>query len=357
MANKKSAPRFKSVRKPQPAQPHQHLDEIQSWLIDVMRQEHPHGTEERMYHDLLHSIERLKQGNFNTLELRLLNTALRELRYSMSIFKEYYKTPKAAVFGSARTPSDHPDYQIAKQFGRELTKRGWMTITGGASGIMEAAMVGAGAKSSFGLNIRLPFEQDANFIIRSNKKLMNFKYFFTRKLMFLKESAATVLFPGGFGTFDEGFESLTLVQTGKAKPRPIVLVDHPGSDYWAIILDGLKRTLEKNRLITPGDLSLMRHFQDPKEAADEVVRFYRNYHSSRFFDDQYLIRTNKRVTDGELKLINKEFKDLLASGKFTRLDDFKRDDEKDPKLDRIVFHFNRSGYHRLRALIDVLNSF
>lgn len=337
--------------------PHQHLDEIQSWLIDVMKREHPHGTEERLYHDLMHSIERLKQGEFNTVELRLINTALRELRYSMSIFKEYYKTPKAAVFGSARTPSDHADYKIAKKFGAELTRRGWMTITGGASGIMEAAMVGAGAKNSFGLNIRLPFEQDANFVIRSNKKLMNFKYFFTRKLMFLKESAATVLFPGGFGTFDEGFESLTLVQTGKAKPRPIVLVDHPGSDYWEVLLHALKRTLERDRLITPGDLSLMRHYQNAEAAAEEVVRFYRNYHSSRFFEDRYLIRVKKRVTDGELKLINRDFKDLLTKGRFQRMNDLSLDDEKDPKLDRIVFDFTRSGYHRLRALIDVLNTF
>lgn len=340
-----------------PAKTHQHLGEIQAWLIDVMQREHPHGTEERMYHDLLHSIERIKQGEFNTVELRLINTALRELRYSMSIFKEYYKNPKAAVFGSARTPQDHPDYKIAKKFGTELSKRGWMTITGGASGIMEAAMVGAGGKNSFGLNIRLPFEQDANFIIRSNKKLMNFKYFFTRKLMFLKESAATVLFPGGFGTFDEGFESMTLVQTGKAKPRPIVLVDHPGSDYWAIMLDALKRTMERDRLITPGDLSLLRHYQNAAEAADEIVRFYRNYHSSRFFNDQYLIRVKKKITDGELKLINRDFKDLLSKGVFTRMENVKEDDEKDPKLDRIVFHFTRSGYFRLRLLIDALNSF
>jgi uncharacterized protein (TIGR00730 family) len=337
--------------------PHAHLGEIQTWLMEVMTTEHPHGTEERLYHDLLHSIERLKQGGFNTMELRLINTALRELRYSMSIFKDYHRTPKAAVFGSARTPSDHPDYKMAKKFGAALTRRGWMTITGGASGIMEAAMVGAGAKNSFGLNIRLPFEQDANFVIRSNKKLMNFKYFFTRKLMFLKESAATVLLPGGFGTFDEGFESLTLVQTGKAKPRPIVLIDHPGSDYWETILGALKKTLERDRLITPGDLSLMRHFQDAEEAADEVVRFYRNYDSSRFFEDKYLIRVKKRVTDGELKLINRDFKDLLARGRFARMSDPRLDDDKDPKLDRILFHFNRSGYHRLRALIDVLNSF
>lgn len=363
MPNKKSASpskthsKSKSAHPARVSHPHQHLDEIQSWLIQVMRQEHPHGTQERMYHDLLHSIERIKEGNFNTVELRLLSAALRELRYSMAIFKEYYKTPKAAVFGSARTPADHADYKIAKQFGRELTRRGWMTITGGASGIMEAAMVGAGAKNSFGLNIRLPFEQDANFIIRSSKKLMNFKYFFTRKLMFLKESAATVLFPGGFGTFDEGFESLTLVQTGKAKPRPIVLVDHPGSDYWAIMLDALQRTMEKNRLITKGDLSLMRHYQNAADAADEVVRFYRNYHSSRFFEDKYLIRTHKRLTAGELQLINRDFKDLLSRGRFTRMDDFKLDDEKNPKLDRIVFHFNRSGYYRLRVLIDALNSF
>src|SRR3990167_6190533 len=217
------------------------------------------STEHQIYREMLFNIGQLQEEKLDIVELRLLNTAFKELRYALKIFKPFRQIPKAAVFGSARPPAHHQDFKIAADFGKKLAKKGWMIITGGAAGIMEAAMIGAGAENSFGLNILLPFEQNANSVIMGNQKLIFFKYFFTRKLMFLKESEATVLFPGGFGTMDEGFESFTLVQTGKAKPRPIVLMDTPKSRFWRSALGFMKENMEKGGLIAGHDLSLIRH--------------------------------------------------------------------------------------------------
>lgn len=314
------------------------------------------GSESEVFYDMLYNIGLLKEEKFDLTELRLLNTAFKELRYALKVFKPYRSIPKAAVFGSARTPKHHESYKIAADFGKKLASKGWMIITGGASGIMEAAMVGAGTNNSFGLNIMLPFEQDANPVIKGDQKLVYFKYFFTRKLMFLKESEATVLFPGGFGTFDEGFESFTLVQTGKAKPRPLVLVDFEGSHFWKSTLDLFKKTMEADGLISTGDLGLIRHFQDPDKAVHELLHFYTNYHSSRFLKDQYLIRTKKPIPPEKYVVMNKEFKDLITQGGFAPLANINEDDIKDPKLGRVVFHFNRSSYSRLRLLIDYLNT-
>ena len=325
-------------------------------LVDLIGAHYPDALEDQVYQDMLFNVGLLREERLDMAEIRLLNTAFKELRYALKIFKPYRLVPKAAVFGSARTPIDHASFKLAKEFGRKLVKKGWMIITGGASGIMEAAMIGAGSDKSFGLNILLPFEQDANPVIKGNQKLIFFKYFFTRKLMFLKESQATVLFPGGFGTFDEGFESFTLVQTGKAKPRPLVLLDAPESSYWRSTLKLLKRNFEGDRLISKHDLALIRHFQDPDKGADELVRFYVNYDSSRFLKDRYLIRIRKKLKAQELEKINKDFKDILSGGAFERMADLTDDDNKDPSLDRLVFHFDKSNYARLRLLIDHLNS-
>jgi hypothetical protein len=315
----------------------------------------PPGAENEIFRDLLYNIGKLRAEKLDIVELRLLNTAFAELRYALSVFKPYRDVPKAAVFGSARLKKNHPDFKLAALFGRKLAKKGWMIITGGASGIMEAAMIGAGAKNSFGLNIMLPFEQQANSTIHGNEKLIFFKYFFTRKLMFLKESQATVLFPGGFGTFDEGFESFTLVQTGKARPRPLVLVDTPKSLFWKSTLALFKRQMVAGGLISPHDLSLMRHFQNADKAVGELTGFYRNYESSRFLKDQYLIRLREPVSDETLRKLNTRFKDILVRGRFERFDDIREDDHPDGALYRIVFDFDRSSYARLRQLIDCLN--
>lgn len=312
-------------------------------------------ADNQIYEEMLINIGQLREEKLDVVELRLLNTAFKELRYAMKVFKPYRDVPKAAVFGSARTPGTHADFKFAERFGKKLAKKGWMIITGGASGIMEAAMIGAGAKNSFGLNIMLPFEQYANSVIRDNEKLIYFKYFFTRKLMFLKESAATVLFPGGFGTFDEGFESFTLVQTGKAKPRPLVLMDTPGSDFWSSLLKLLNKNMGGQKLISPGDLDLMLHTQDCDEAVEEVTGFYKNYHSSRFFRDKYLIRLNRLVSADALARINKEFKGLLTTGEFELLSDLSLEDNKEDGLTRLIFSFNKTNYQGLRKLINYLN--
>jgi uncharacterized protein (TIGR00730 family) len=325
-------------------------------LLDLLGEAVPPGVEDEIFRDMLYNIGKLRNEKLDVLELRLLSTAFAELRYALSVFKPYRGVPKAAVFGSARLKGHHPDFKIAAEFGRKLAKKGWMLITGGASGIMEAAMVGAGAKNSFGLNILLPFEQEPNPTIRGNPKLIYFKYFFTRKLMFLKESEATVLFPGGFGTFDEGFESLTLVQTGKARPRPLVLVDTPGSSFWKDALSLFKRHMAKSGLISPKDLSLMRHFQDAGRAVQEVTGFYKNYDSSRFLKDQYLIRLKRPLSQTAILYLNTHFTDLVTGGKFESLDDIRGDDHADPTLYRLVFNFDRANYARLRQLIDYLNT-
>lgn len=337
--------------------PSNDLQVLRNNLIQFLQQQQFNAYEDKMIDDLLINIEKIREQEFDSYELRLLSAAFKELRHSFGIFKDYHKIPKAAVFGSARTPKRHPDYQLAREFGKSLVKRKWMVITGGASGIMEAAMVGAGLKNSFGLNIRLPFEQDANEVIRGTKKLMNFKYFFTRKLMFLKESQATVLFPGGFGTFDEGFESLTLIQTGKARPRPVVLVDPPGSTYWATLLNAFQETLEREKFISHGDLDLMNHCQNAEKAADIIERFYSNYHSSRFMGAEYLVRLRKPITSLILRRLNRDYSDILSGGKFERFTKITLDDVKSKELHRLIFPFNKSSYARLKKLIDHLNEY
>ncbi len=332
------------------------ISDLKKNLIELVQSEYPRFSENDIYQDMLFNIAQLKDEKLDILELRLLNTAFKELRYAMKIFKPYRSVPKAAVFGSARTPRNHPDFKFAEKFGKKLAKKGWMLITGGASGIMEAAMIGAGVENSFGLNIMLPFEQDANPVIKGNQKLIFFKYFFTRKLMFLKESEATVLFPGGFGTFDEGFESFTLVQTGKAKPRPLVLMDTPGSAFWRSTLKLFKSNMENAGLISKGDLQLMKHLQDADQAVDEILRFYGNYHSSRFFKDRYLIRLRKKLSEESLNKMNRDFKKMVAFGDFERLTDLTDEDNKDPDLERLLFSFDRTSYNPLRALIDYLNT-
>ena len=336
--------------------PRKDLSAFRQELLDLLGDHNAPGVEDEIFRDMMYNIGKLKHEKLDVLELRLLSTAFAELRYALGMFKPYRGIPKAAVFGSARTKSDNPDFKLAAEFGKKLAKKGWMIITGGAAGIMEAAMIGAGAKNSFGLNIMLPFEQQANPTIRGNEKLVFFKYFFTRKLMFLKESEATVLFPGGFGTFDEGFESFTLVQTGKARPRPLVLVDRPRSLFWKDTISFFDRHMKRGGLISPADLTLMRHFQDADRAVEEVTGFYKNYHSSRFMGDSYLIRLKKPVADSVLRQVNVKFSDFFTSGKIEPLKNASGDNLADPSLYRLTFRFDKTGYARLRQLIDHLNT-
>lgn len=293
-------------------------------------------------------------------DLKIMNTALKEMRYSLKVFAPFRRIRKVAIFGSARTKSSNKDYQLAKKFAELIVQRGWMVITGAASGVMQAGNEGAGRSHSFGLNIRLPFEQDANPVMVDDEKLINFKYFFTRKLMFMRESDATLLCPGGFGTHDEGFETLTLVQTGKAEPRPIVCLDHPKSTYWKGFKEFCQQQLARQKLIDPRDMDLIYFTHDVQAAADHISDFYKVYHSMRFLRDKLVIRLLRKLGRVELAILNREFKDIVRTGTIRQiLEAFDEERETGHPHDhpRIYFHFTRNHFFRLHHLIERINTF
>ncbi len=291
-------------------------------------------------------------------DMKMMNTAMKELRYALKVFYPYRQIRKVAIFGSARTPKETPEYRQAHEFSRGIAKEGWMVITGASSGIMRAGNEGASRAKSFGVNIRLPFEQEANPVIADDSKLINFKYFFTRKLIFIRESDATVLCPGGFGTHDEGYETLTLVQTGKTNPRPIVCLDPPGSTYWKSMREFMVKQLVKRRMIDAEDLDLLYFTHDAKTAVREVVQFYRNYHSLRYIRDRLVIRMRNTLSEKVLKNLNSSFKDVLKKGKFEQLRVPFPEEENEPGIQsfpRLVFYFDRRHFARLRHLINAIN--
>ncbi|MGH7229180.1 MAG: TIGR00730 family Rossman fold protein [Nitrospiraceae bacterium] len=309
--------------------------------------------------EILVGVLKLNETPLDTLDLKILNRTLKELRYAFRVFYRYRDRHKVSVFGSARTQPDDPNYELAYRFARQIVQRGYMVITGGADGIMKAAQQGAGRENSFGVNIMLPFEQGANTVIADDPKLITFKYFFTRKLMFQKEANAIALFPGGFGTHDEGFEVLTLAQTGKSDPKPIVCLQAPGCDYWDRWHEFITGQLLSRRLINEEDLSLFKIFDSEEAAVKEIETFYGNYHSLRFVDRQLAMRIKHRLSDDQLTTINQEFSDLLVEGSFEQrgplteeLDELALKD-----LPRLVFFFNRRSAGRLRQLIDRINAF
>jgi uncharacterized protein (TIGR00730 family) len=292
-------------------------------------------------------------------ELKILAATLRELRYAFNIFRPYQHRRKITIFGSARTPPDAPEYLQARAFSEEMVRRGYMVITGAGSGIMEAANGGAGREYSFGVNIKLPFEQTANRFIEGDRKLIQFRYFFTRKLCFVKEASAIALFPGGFGTHDECFETLTLIQTGKAAMIPMVFIDKPGGEYWRHWADYVVDHLLGKGLISEEDMSLFKITDDNQWAADEITGFYRRYHSSRFVRDTLIIRMLSPLPKGTLESLNQQFRSLTLSGHDTIAETPPFPEEAgEPELlalPRIAFPFNRRCYGRLRLLIDEIN--
>lgn len=303
------------------------------------------------------SADKLEQDGSTRGDLKLLSRTLRELRYALKVFTPYRRHPKVTVFGSARTAPDHPDYIQAVEFGRQAAEQGWMVITGAANGIMEAGHVGAGREMSMGLNILLPFEQDANRIIDGDHKLVHMKYFFTRKLMFVKECQAVVCCPGGFGTLDEALEVLTLLQTGKRDLVPVILLEQEGGVYWKNFQTYIVDTLLKQGMISPEDVHLYLLTTDVDEAVDEMVNFYRVYHSMRYVHDHLVFRLFKRPSDDLLAEINRDFSDILKDGEFKCTDALPEESDQ-PDLDdlpRLVFHFNRRSHGRLRLLINRLN--
>ncbi|MGE5307794.1 MAG: TIGR00730 family Rossman fold protein [Deltaproteobacteria bacterium] len=307
-------------------------------------------------HDILTAAMKLGLESSDKGDLKLVNNALKELRYSFKIFTPYRNIKKAVIFGSARSKNTSPEYLMAEEFSRKIVEKGYMVITGGGPGIMEAGNKGAPHKD-FALNIRLPFEQKPNPYINEKEKIINFKYFFTRKLLFIKESNATALFPGGFGTLDEGFEMLTLVQTGKSAPRPVVLMDPEGSSYWS----DWKRFVDKNLVdagyINKEDLDLFTITKNVDEAVRQVTDFYRVYHSIRYVRDLTVFRLNRPVSEATLKRLNHDFADILTSGEMTLSGHLPEEVERGEFLDlpRLVMKFNRHNYGRLLELIRELN--
>ena len=290
-------------------------------------------------------------------DVRVIQIALRELRYAFKLFAPYKETRKVTIFGSARTHPSKPEYQQALEFGRLITEAGFMVITGAGSGIMHAGHEGAGPARSFGVNIRLPWEQAANPIISNDKKLVTFKYFFTRKLVFIRHSDAVVLFPGGFGTMDEGFEALTLMQTGKSQLMPLVLIDKPGGTYWNTWDRQVRDHLLQSGLISKEDLHLYQITDNPQQAVKWITRFYRNFSSSRYVKDLLVIRLRRPPPASALDALNEDFADIIAGRPIHPCKPLpeERDDPDFVDLPRIAFGFNRRDYGRLRLMIDRLN--
>ena len=315
------------------------------------------GHNEAQVADLIENALKLLADVKDTGDARVIQAALRELRYAFRLFAPYARVRKVTIFGSARTQSDRVEYQQAVDFGRKIAKAGFMVITGAGPGIMQAGHEGAGSENSFGVNIRLPWEQSANPVIAEDKKLVTFKYFFTRKLIFIRHADAIVLFPGGFGTLDEGYEALTLMQTGKSQLMPLVLVDPPGGTYWKTWDKNIREHLLRNQLISPDDLNLYRITDNTDEAVKIITRFYRNFQSTRFVKDLLVIRLRNAPSDSALAALNEDFADIIAGEPIKVIQPTPEEVEGSDNLDlaRIAFGFNRHDYGRLRQLIDVLN--
>jgi uncharacterized protein (TIGR00730 family) len=291
------------------------------------------------------------------LDLKITNAALKEMRSAFSVFAPYRHVPKVTIFGSARILEDDPLYAHARDLARAVAERGWMVVTGAGPGIMAAGIEGAGRNNAFGVNIRLPFEQEASEFIANDPKLVSMKYFFTRKLMLMKESDGFVVLPGGFGTLDEAFELLTLVQTGKAEPQPMILLDRPGGTYWKGWERFLSDEVVSRGYVSAEDRVMYLVTDDVEAAVEEVVGFYRNYHSLRWVGDRLVIRLRAAPTEEELALLSERYADICVSGGIEatppRPVEVRSDDH--VELPRIALRFDRFHYSRLRALVDDLN--
>ena len=306
--------------------------------------------------EILSSVVRLAQDGAERLNLKITNAALKEMRSAFKVFAPYQNTPKVTIFGSARTLPDDPLYAQTRDLAAALASRGWMVVTGAGPGIMAAGAEGAGLEHSLGVNIRLPFEQGANPFIEADTHLVEMKYFFTRKLMLLKESAGFAVLPGGFGTLDEAFELLTLLQTGKAVPAPIVLLEVPGGTYWHAWERFITEVAARG-LVDADDVAFYRITDDVTTAVDELTGFYRNYHSIRYVGDRLVVRMRAAPTAEELARLDTDFADIRTSGHIeatTALAPEVADDDV-VDLPRVVLHFDRLAHGRLRAFIDALN--
>jgi uncharacterized protein (TIGR00730 family) len=289
-------------------------------------------------------------------DLKIANNAFKEIRYGFKVFAPWRNVPKVTVFGSARTPRAHPISEQAYAFGKRITGAGWMVMTGAGGGVMGSAQEGAGAERSFGLNIRLPFEQEANPWIADDPKLITFKYFFTRKLFLVREAHAMAFLPGGFGTADEVFEAMTLIQTGKSPVLPLVMLDEPGGTYWKTFDDFIQREMVDRGMISRNDPTLYRITDDAEKAAAEIESFYRLYHSQRYVRDVLVLRIRRPLAAAALAELNARFADILTAPAEQSKGPLPGEGDELPDLPRLVLPFTRSDFARLRSLLDFLNA-
>jgi uncharacterized protein (TIGR00730 family) len=314
---------------------------------------HPHIVREM----ILAALKAGQEGD-RRADLRLMNATLKEMRFTGKVFGPYRHVRKVTVFGSARTRPEEPIYQLARSFGRRLAEAGYMVITGAGPGIMQAVNEGAGPEHSFGVNIRLPFEQRPNPVLEGNPRLITYKYFFNRKVAFLKEANAVALFPGGFGTLDEAMETLTLVQTGKRDPLPLILIDEPGGTYWAHWIRFFLDELLAQEYIDDSDFSLFDRVDSVEAGVASIDRFYRRYHSLRYADGKLVMRLTSPIDTHALARLQQRFFDILAPGGGMRLSgplEAESDEPEIAHLPRLVVDFNRQDFGRLRRLIDEIN--
>jgi uncharacterized protein (TIGR00730 family) len=332
------------------------LDAMVEDLVTQAAGADPSRGEKDLVAEIIVTALKVLRDDTDRADVKMMNTALKELRYSSLVFDAHKGIRKVAVYGSARTAPGSPDYALAEEFGRRMAdEQGWMVITGAGPGIMEAANKGAGTERSFGVKIRLPFENDANEYL-SPGKVINFKYFFTRKVQFVKEGDAFALFPGGWGTMDEAFELLTLIQTGKSDIHPIVMLEAEGSGYWDPWV-ALCESLVARGMIAPADRNLYRVVDTLDDAIDEITGFFRVYHSQRFVDDLLVLRLQREIPGSELRVLGEEFADIIVTGEIFSTVPMDAEVATNDHVDlpRIAFAFDRRQYGRLRALIDRLN--
>lgn len=310
---------------------------------------------ETYFEQMLNSVAGMAEANVGELDLKITCNAFKELQYSFKTFRKYDDRPKISVFGSARTQSEHPNYRAAEEFSALAADRDYMIVSGAGPGIMEAANKGAGRENSFGLHISLPHEYKPNRYISGDEKCIHFRYFFTRKLMFAKESEATIYFPGGFGTHDELFELLCLLQTGGHHLSPLILCDRNG--YWEPFLDHLRTSLLEEGTISETDLQLLDYVTSPEEAIEIVDQFFSNYHSSRFLEEEFVIRFRDYPGAGALEELEDEFSHLCPESGFRVEEGILPGEENDApgELYRLVFYYSNHDYGELRELIRVLN--
>jgi len=304
----------------------------------------------------LATLLRIAASDSDRLDWKILSASLQDMERGFQTFHPYRHIRKVTFFGSARLSSDTPEYLMAVDFARRVTALGFMLMTGGGGGIMQAGNEGAGKEKSFGLNIRLPFEQEANPFIAGDPKLISFKYFFTRKLFLLRESDAVGVFPGGFGTQDEAFECLTLCQTGKYGPVPLILIDRPGGSYWKEWDAYINKHLVQSGLVSPEDQSVYTITDNLDVASEIITSFYRVYHSSRYVEEQYVIRLNSELKDSDVEWLNSNFREILVKGRIEKTPAFPQEaGDETFNLPRLALYFNQRDFGRLYQMIAAIN--